>query len=86
MYLFRELVRPLEPERHVHLAVHDRCSLGVPERLVPLARPLKKLTEPEIAMGGQGTHAKLRHQLKRFHITTLCLERASARDDFRDGA
>src|SRR5881396_2020739 len=51
--------RLLQPEPHVHLAVHRRCGGQVLLGLFLLARSPEQLAEAEVAVGGEGAHAEV---------------------------
>src|SRR5262249_42543602 len=48
---------PLQPEPHLHLAVHRRRGGEVLVRVLPLARAPVELAEAEVAVGNEGAHA-----------------------------
>src|SRR6266508_2222821 len=50
-------LRLLQPEPHVHLAVHRRRGGEVPLRLLALARSTVERAEAEMAVGGERAHA-----------------------------
>jgi hypothetical protein len=50
----------LQPEPHVHLAVHRRGGGEVLLSLLPLAQPPVELAEAEVAMGDQRAHFHFR--------------------------
>src|SRR5262247_2269516 len=47
----------LQPEPHVHLAVHRRCSGEVLTRLLALVGARAQLPEAEVAVGDERAHA-----------------------------
>src|SRR5262245_11148513 len=49
-------LRPLQPVRHPHLAVHRRRGGEVLLRLLALARASAELAEAEVAVGDEGAH------------------------------
>src|SRR4029077_15000097 len=53
--LSRHLV---QPELHVHLAIHRCCGSQVLLRLLPPARALVELPETEVAVGEEGTETQ----------------------------
>src|SRR5512132_4011557 len=52
-------LRLLQPEAHVHLAVHRRRDGEVLLRLLALARAPVELAEAEVTVGDEGAHAEL---------------------------
>src|SRR5262245_5616977 len=52
--LFHLRLRLLQPERHLHLAVHRRRGGEVLLRLLALARAPVELAEAEVAVGDEG--------------------------------
>src|SRR5438128_2268525 len=58
----------LQPEVHVHLAVHGRSDCEVFLRLVPLSGTPVQPSEAEMAVSGERTHAELVSQLDRAPI------------------
>src|SRR5437867_3516242 len=64
-------LRLLQPEPHVHLAVHRRRDGEVLVRVLTLARAPVELTEAEVAVGDKGAHAELLGQIEGLAIKAL---------------
>src|SRR5215470_4356446 len=63
--------RLLQPEPHVHLAVHRRRGREVLLCLLALARALVELAEAEVAVGDEGAHAARLGQRQRLAVVGL---------------
>src|SRR5262245_48390703 len=57
--LFHLRLRLLQPERHLHLAVHRRRGADMFLRLLAIARAPVELAEAEVAVGDEGAHAEI---------------------------
>src|SRR5690242_17814461 len=68
-------LRLLQPEPHVHLAVHRRRGGQVLPRLLALARAPVELTEAEVAVGDERAHAKFGREGKGPTIRGFCVLR-----------
>src|SRR5262245_53203090 len=70
-------LRPLLPERHIHLAVHRRSRREVLLRLLTRARAPVELAEAEMAVGNKRPHAarlRERQRLAVVGLAALCVE------------
>jgi hypothetical protein len=56
-------LRLLQPEAHVHIAVHCRGGGEVLLRFLPLARPLGELAKSKVAPGHEWAHPELGGEL-----------------------
>src|SRR5213593_4393937 len=61
----------LQPEPHVHLAVHRRRSGDVLLRLLALARAPVELAEAEVAVGDERAHGELVGQIQSVAVVLL---------------
>src|SRR6266849_4307477 len=64
-------LRLLQPEPHVHLAVHRRRGGEVLLRLLPLARAPRELAEAEVAVGDERAHAAWLGERQRLAVVSL---------------
>src|SRR5215467_223406 len=64
-------LRLLEPEPHVHLAVHRRRGAEVLARLLTLARAPVELAEAEVAVGDERAHAARLRERQRLAVVGL---------------
>src|SRR5215467_13446873 len=64
-------LRLLEPEAHVHLAVHRRREGEVLLRLLTLARACEQLAEAEVAVGDERAHAARLGERQRLTVIRL---------------
>src|SRR2546422_8502765 len=58
----------LQPEPHVHLAVHRRRGGQMLLRLLALAGAPEELGEAEVAVGDEGAHAELAGERQRLAV------------------
>ena len=61
----------LQPEPHVHLAVHRRRGGEVLLRLLALARAPVELAEAEVAVGDEGAHPELLGERERVTVVAV---------------
>jgi hypothetical protein len=69
-------LRLLQPEPHVHLAVHRRGGGEVLVGLLALARAPVQLAEAEVAVGDEGAHAEFVRDAERLAIARLEVSRS----------
>ena len=71
-------LRLLQPEPHVHLAIHSSRSRQVLGRLRSVAGAPVELAQAEMAVGDEGAHVKLVGERERVTIVAFCLLREIA--------
>src|SRR5207237_6929097 len=74
-------LRLLQPEPHVHLAVHRRRSREVLLGVLQLAHAPVELAEPEVAVGDEGAHAELDGECQRLAVVAFGVRGAACRRD-----
>ena len=65
----------LQPEPHVHLAVHRRRRGQVFPGLLALVRAVAELAEAEVAVGDEGAHAELLGERERVTVAAVSVLR-----------
>src|SRR3972149_6862548 len=68
----------LQPEPHVHLAVHRRRGREVLLALMPLTRAPVELAEPEVAVGDERAHPQLLGERERVTVVAVSVLRGIA--------
>src|SRR6185295_5485575 len=76
----------LQPEPHVHLAVHPRCGGELLSGLLALVRVRVELAEAEVAVGDEGTHAELARECQGLAVVAFSGLGAARRRDVTDEA
>src|SRR3989442_13943252 len=71
----------LEPEAHIHLAIHRRPGGEVLARLLVLARAPVELAEPEVAVGDERAHAELAGERQRLAVVVFSVLGIAGRCD-----
>jgi hypothetical protein len=74
-------LRLLQPEPHVHLAVHRRGGREVLLGLLAVARAPVQLAEAEVAVGDQGAHAEFGSKRQCLAVVAFSVRSAACRRD-----